>query len=336
MRLVSTVAIFALLVLCLPGANAQPPSRDGGRGGGDRSRFGGRDSGDRGSRGGPSGGFGSPLDQNGDGRIDQNELNNLPEGLRRAMESRGVKLQPGLSVENFGNSMRQQFERSRDRGGETPGERRPEDRPDERSSGNRSQYKPPAPFRARQTARLTVDLPPKYSELDTDFDGQVGLYEWITARRENLQQFDDIDIDVDGVLTPRELKLYDEVSSGGSPQLASFKRPRVTIIGGPHATSVARSSKGRNGKSHLSEEAREKHADFASTKAFPYIDVNKDGRITMEELQRDEKTKRIIPMFEKAGIRVESMSQQEFTDRWMRAQEFNAAQKAEGGGDRRR
>ncbi len=252
------------------------------------------------------------------------------------MESRGVRLRPGLSVEDFSNSMRQQFERSRDEGRGSSDERRPANRPEERPSGNRTQYKPSAPFRSRQKERLTVDLPPKYSELDTDFDGQVGLYEWISARRESLQQFDDIDIDVDGVLTPRELKLYDETSASGSPQLASFERPRVTIIGGPHATAVARSSRRPNGKSHLSEEAREKHADFASTKAFPYIDVNKDGRITIEELQRDEKTKRIIPMFEKAGIRVESMSQQEFTDRWMRAQEFNAAQKAEGGGDRRR
>ena len=33
---------------------------------------------------------------------------------------------------------------------------------------------------------MTVDLPPKYSELDIDYDGQIGLYEWITARRESL------------------------------------------------------------------------------------------------------------------------------------------------------
>ncbi len=183
---------------------------------------------------------------------------------------------------------------------------------------------------------MTVDLPPKYSELDTDFDGQVGLYEWITARRDSLQQFDDIDINVDGVLTPKELKFYDDVSAKGSQQLATFKRPRVTIVGGPHATSVAKRAWRPDGKSHLSEEAREKHADFASTKAFPYIDANKDGRITIEELQRDEKTRRTIPMFEKAGIRVDTMSQQEFTDRWMRAQEFYAAQKAKGGDDRKR
>jgi len=302
MKLVSLLTILAVAVFCQLDADAQPP-----------------------------GGFGSRADQNGDGRIDQDELNDLPEGFRRAMESRGIKLKAGLSVEKFGSSIRKQFEKSRDKGRDSSSERRPEGRTDERSSENRTQYEPPAPFRARENDRLTVDLPPKYSELDTDFDGQVGLYEWITARRESLQLFDDIDVDVDGLLTPKELKLYDEVSAGGSQQLASFKRPRVTIVGGPHATAVARNNKGSRGRSYLSEEAREKHANFASTKAFPYVDVNKDGRITLEELQRDEKTKRIIPMFENAGIRVESMSQQDFTDRWMRAQEFYAAQKADGG-----
>ena len=328
MRPVFILAIISLFVICRPDANAQPPGSDGARGGGDRGGFEGR--------GGPPGGFGSRLDQNGDGRIDQNELNGLPEGLRRVMESRGVKLKAGLSVEDFGNSMRKQFEKSRGEGGDSPGERRPEGRPEERSSGNRSQYKPSAPFRPREQERLTVDLPPKYSELDTDFDGQVGLYEWMTARRDSLQMFDDIDIDVDGVLTPREFKRFDEVSAQGSKQLASFRRPRVTIVGGPHATSVARSNKGSSGKSFLSEDAREKQQDFASTKAFPYVDVNKDGRITLEELQRDEKTKRIIPMFEKAGIRVDTMSQQEFTDRWIRAQEFYAEQKADGGDKKKR
>lgn len=322
-RSVFILAVLTLPAVGLPDANAQPPGRDRSRDGGDRGRFGGRESE---GRGGSSGGFGSRLDQNGDGRIDEKELNNIPEGFRRAMEARGVKLTPGLSVEKFSDSVRKQFERSREGSGR-PTERRD---PEERSAGNKTEYKPPAPFRPRDKPRLTVDLPPRYSELDTDFDGQVGLYEWIAARRENLQQFDDIDIDLDGILTPRELKLYDNLSVDGSPTVTSYKRNRVTIIGGPLATSSVGRSKGKNGKSRLSEEAREKHANFASTQAFPYIDVNKDGRITLEELQRDDKTKRIIPMFEKAGIRVEPMSQREFTDRWMEAQEVFARMKEEG------
>jgi Ca2+-binding EF-hand superfamily protein len=333
MRLASLLALIILNAVCLPDVHAQLIGRDRNRDGGDRTRFGGRPGGDR---DGQPGGFGSRLDQNGDGRIDQNELNKIPEGFRQAMQSRGINLKPGLSVEEFSNSMRQQFERSRGEGGRSVEERRPESRPDERSAGNRSQYRPPAPFRPRQKERLTVDLPPKYSELDTDYDGQVGLYEWITARRESLHQFDDIDIDLDGVLTPRELMLYDDVSASGSPAPTSFKRNRMTIIGGPLATPTPRRTNGGRGKSNLSEKAREKHADFASSKAFPYIDVNKDGRITMEELHRDEKTKRVIQTLEKAEIRVEAMSQQEFADRWVEAQEVFARQKEEARDEQKR
>ena len=326
MRLASILALIILNAVCLPDVSAQLTGRDRNRDGGDRGRSGGRSGGER---GGPPGGFGSRLDQNGDGRIDQDELNNIPEGFRQAMQSRGVRLRPGLTVEEFSNSMRQQFERSRGEGGRPVEERRPEGRPDERSAGNRSQYRPPAPFRPRQKERLTVDLPPKYNELDTDYDGQVGLYEWITARREDLQQFDDIDVDSDGVLTPHELMLYDNASASRRPTHVSFKRDRVTIIGGPLATSTTRRTSERSTRSRLSEEVREKHADFANTRAFPYLDVNKDGRITMEELHRDEKTKRVIQTLEKAEIRVEAMSQKEFADRWVEAQEVFARRKEE-------
>lgn len=325
MRLTSILALIILNAVCLPDVHAQLSSRDRNRDGGDRGRFGGRTGGER---GGPPGGFGSRLDQNGDGRIDQEELNNIPEGFRQAMQSRGIRLRPGLTVEEFSNNIRQQFERSRAEGGR-PDQRRPEGRPDERSAGNKSQYRPPAPFRQRQKERLTLDLPPKYNELDTDYDGQVGLYEWITARRENLQQFDDIDVNSDGVLTPQELMLYDNVSTSKRPTHVSFKRDRVTIIGGPLATATTRRTSERSTSSSLSDEVREKHADFARTRAFPYLDVNKDGRITMEELHRDEKTRRVIQTLEKAEIRVEAMSQKEFADRWVAAQEVFARRKEE-------
>ena len=142
MRLASILTLFILNSICLPDVYPQSTGRDRGRDGGDRGQFDRRVGEDR---GGPPGGFGSRLDQNGDGRIDQNELNDIPEGFRQAMQSRGVKLKPGLSVEEFTQSMRQQFERSREEG------RRPsEERPDERSPGNRSQYRPPAPFRPRR------------------------------------------------------------------------------------------------------------------------------------------------------------------------------------------
>ena len=311
---------------------AQPPGRGGfGR---DRGGFGGdREAG--GER--RSGGMASRFDSNGDGRIDAAELKNLPEGFRNAMAARGVKPQAGLSVEDFGNNIRKQFEKRREederrmeaeRRGQFENRSTPQ-------TANRKEYVPPAPFRAREKERVTVDLPPKYSELDTDFDGQVGLYEWVTAKRDQLELFDEIDMNLDGMLTPRELHFYDDIVSTGEPRLASlqekYQRPRVTIIGGPSATG----SPGRaRGKSLLKDEERERHQGFASKMAFPYIDANKDGRVTMEELKRDDKTRRAIGVFEKAGIRIDRpMSQQEFAAKWVEAHERFAEKKQKDGGD---
>ena len=179
---------------------------------------------------------------------------------------------------------------------------------------------------------MTVDLPPAYTDLDTDFDGQVGLYEWIVARRNELDLFESIDGDADGILTPREFIVHDELGSDGDAILTSFKekyeRPRVTIVGGPMATS---SGKGSTKTKYLSEEVKERHAGFATKMAFPYIDQNKDGKITVEEMKRDEKTRRVIGMFEKANIKVETMTQQEFTQRYVQAMDTFEGMKQKGG-----
>lgn len=319
--------LLSLLLLCEVTSRAQPPRRFGGERGGFS-----REGGDfRGPGGTPSGGGpGGWLDSNRDGRIDADEMRRMPEGLRNAMEARGVRIRPGLSVEEFGQSMRSQFERAREeeerryRESEQSGDQRPPE-----SVTNRAKYQPSTPFRPREKERMTIDLPSEYRDLDTDFDGQVGLYEWLVARRDDLLLFDEIDGDLDGLLTPKELQFYNSVTKSGEPQVVSFaekyKRPRVVIVGGSGVRTIR-----RGGKSFLSDEDREKQTNFASKMAFPYVDVNKDGKISMEELQRDEKTKRIIPLFEKAGIRVEPMTREQFTERWIEAQEFYAEQKANG------
>ncbi len=340
MRFTSTLVALAMMLATFSSVDAQP-SRGGGGGGGDRGSFGGRSGsfgggGDRGSfggrggtfaQGGPGGGM-TRLDANGDGRIDAKELDQMPEGFRNMMESRGMKLQAGLSVDEFRNNMRSQFERMRQEGER---EREREQRsatPEQRPSVNRAEYKPSVSFRPREKERMTIDLPAKYSDLDTDFDGQIGLYEWIVARRDELEVFDSIDYDEDGILTPRELEYFDDGEVEHEQILASlterYKRPRVMIVGGPSATG---SSRGGGETRNLSKEVKEKHTAFATKMAFPYIDQNKDGKITMEELQRDEKTKRVIGMFEKANIKIEPMTQAQFSERYVQAMDHFAGMK---------
>lgn len=49
---------------------------------------------------------------------------------------------------------------------------------------------------------LTVALPAQYHSLDTNQDGQIGLYEW---PRSDFSSFRKLDLNNDGLLTPREL-----------------------------------------------------------------------------------------------------------------------------------
>ncbi len=318
---------------------------DRGGSGGDRGGYGARGGGALGGGGpgggGPPGGGMSRLDANGNGRIDQDEIDKIPEGFRSMMESRGMRLQPGTSVDDFRNRMRSQFEQMRQEREREESQYRPQaQQQQQRPTGNRTEYKPSSSFRPPEKERMTIDLPANYTDLDTDFDGQVGLYEWIVAKRDELELFDAIDIDKDGILTPRELDEHDNAVTSPEQILASlserYKRPRVTIIGGPSATGLNR---GGSETKNLSKEVKEQHTSFASKQAFPYIDTNKDGRITLDELQRDEKTKRVIGMFEKANIKVEPMSQAEFTQRYVQAMDHFAGLKAKGsdggGGERR-
>ena len=66
---------------------------------------------------------------------------------------------------------------------------------------------PPRLERVRQ--RVTLDLPDAYVLMDLDEDGQIGYYEW--PRRERLEFFF-LDVNEDGFLTPRELAVDEEDS----------------------------------------------------------------------------------------------------------------------------
>lgn len=295
------------------------PSSGGGRSSSGRS-FGG-------GGGDPRTAMAARLDTNGDGRIDQREIDAIDPRFKGSMESRGIRLQPG-SIQGFSDNMRSQFERLRSQESARWQAQREQGGDQNRSTANRSEYKPSTPFRQRKKERMTIDLPDKYTELDTDLDGQVGMHEWIVARRSDIDTFDEIDLDGDGLLIPRELKMFDEVKTTEERQkafLAKYERPRVVIVSGSGSTTIGA---GGNGKSLLSNEDRQKQTDWATKQAFPYLDADKNGKVSVEEMNR---SRRVKPMFERAGIKITDMDAAEFGRNYIKAVEFAAAEKAKAG-----
>ncbi|MEZ6129791.1 MAG: hypothetical protein R3C59_13995 [Planctomycetaceae bacterium] len=277
--------------------------------------------------GGPPGGGPPTMDANGNGRIDQDEINRMPEGFRQMLESRGMKLVPGQTVDEFRNNMREQFTRMREEGVSPFG---PPGSNQAGSNGNRSPYAPPAPFRPRTREPLTKPLPEKYTELDTDTDGQVALYEWLQLRRDELDQFDLMDANKDGFLTPNELHEFDEATARSEPVVVSYKRERVTIVGGSASASGSSASGSLSRKDSKSDRKSEKneHEERAKT-YFSYMDRNKNGMIDLDEW---EASRRLRPTFEQAGVKIEPMSVDQFSKVYAKIM----ARQAEGGDSNRR
>ena len=153
------------------------------------------------------------MDTNGNGMIDQEEIDRMPSFVRDMMKSRGIELKPGMSADDMRNSFRAG-------GGENngwPGG------PNNGGNGNSNpeNVKPPLkPYKMKEKPPIIQALPPAYSEVDADFDGQLGLDEWMLARRVALEQFDALDTDHDGFLIPEELQAAEATATTANAAMA--------------------------------------------------------------------------------------------------------------------
>lgn len=255
----------------------------------------------------------SRMDRNGDGKIDQSEIDAVPSFMRDAMKQRGIEMKPG-SLDDVRNSMRTQMERVRAEGGwGRPGG-------GDSSTSNRQRYAPASSFRPREKERLTVDLPEDYMGVDANADGQVALHEWILTRRKEMTMFEQIDKNSDGILTPVELVAY-ENQRDDEEETEKWIRERLVIVG-PGSSSDGRSSGGssssrgdRKDDKRDAKDEKQKHEQFASY-AFRTMDKNKNGRMDPEEW---ESSRRVRPMFENAGIKLTAMDADEFSKRYVKA-----------------
>ena len=271
--------------------------------------------------GGPPGGFGggrSMLDTNGNGTIDQEELDRMPSFVRDMMATRGIELKAGMTVDDMRNTMRASFSRSRDTNDS-------QNNPLNGSTGNPNPVpvKPVLkPYIMKPKPALIETLPPAWSEVDTDFDGQLNLDEWMLARRADLDQFDEFDTDHDGFLIPEELKAA-EVAVTGSNAAMSVRTEKLTIVSakpkiGPGSSAKTSASGEESGNGGNRWTGRGGDVAEQAKSYVQRLDQNQDGVIDTDELQG---SRRVRGMFEQAGIPLEQMSSEQFTENFRKASE---------------
>ncbi|MBC7967896.1 MAG: hypothetical protein H7Z17_18445 [Fuerstia sp.] len=300
----------------------------GDSGGGPPGGFGGGSfgGGPPGGFGGPPGGFGGPpggsrsmLDSNNNGKIDQEELDRMPSFLRDMMKSRGIELKPGMSVDDMRSSFRTGFSGGGDNNG-SPNNPNNGDN----NTANSAKIKPVLkPYKMKEKPALIEALPPAYSEVDTDFDGQLSLGEWMLTRRTVLEQFDEFDLDRDGFLIPEELKAAEAAASDTNVAM-SVRAEKLQIVSAKTTARPGRQASGNensqdqnNGGSNRWGGGSGDVVELAKS-YFPRLDTNQDGTIDTEEFQQSRRTR---AMFEQAGIPPQSMTLEQFTKNMQKATE---------------
>ena len=265
------------------------------------------------------------MDTNGNGVIDQEELDRMPSFVRDMMRSRGVELRAGMNVDDMRNSMRAGFSGGDNNGG--PGN------PNNGGNNNSSStnVKPVLkPYKMKEKPALIEALPPAYAEVDTDFDGQLGLDEWMLARRVALEQFDEFDTDHDGFLIPEELKAAEAAASDTNAAMA-VRTEKLTIVVGVQSSKSGRQANGNNNDQGQNNNGQNRWGGGGGDVAeqaksyFPRLDTNQDGTIDANEFQQSRRTR---TMFEQAGIQPQNMNLEQFTANLQKATE---AAQASGG-----
>ncbi len=303
------------------GSRGDDDSGSGGpRGGFGGGGFGGPPDGfSGGSFGGPPGGdpgsdrssrFGSMMDSNGNGKIDQEEIDRMPSFVRDMMKARGVELKAGISVDDMRNSFRSSMN-----GGSNP----PPGAPQQANTATAG-VKTLTPYKMKPKKPVTLTLPPLYSEIDTDFDGQLGMYEWMMTRRADIEQFDTMDTDQDGYLTPEELTAADAAAASQNA-LVDTGRKRLLIVNAtpakrkPAAPGQQAGDNGTTTPPGTGPDASRGawgggDPNVMATESFRRLDSNGDGFVDTNEWQQSRRTR---GMFEQAGIKLDKMSLADFT-----------------------
>lgn len=256
------------------------------------------------------------MDSNGNGKVDQEELDRMPSFVRDMMKSRGIELKAGMSLDDMKNSFRSNF------GQGSTGQN---GQPNDQNRGGGTGVVVLTPYKMKAKKPLTITLPPAYSEVDTDFDGQIAMHEWMLNRRSDLAQFDSMDIDSDGFLIPEELAIADAAATSQNA-VASTTRKRLLIVNATPTKAKATSNNGQPGNGQPGSTPQNGQDNnrggwgsgdpaAMASESFRRLDGNGDGFVDTEEWQGSRRTR---GMFEQAGIRLDKMSLEQFSQHYVR------------------
>ena len=251
------------------------------------------------------------MDSNGNGKIDQEEIDRMPPFFRDMMKARGVDLKAGVSLDEMRNNFRNSMNNGNN--GQPGNPNQP--------GGSPSNVPVLTPYKMKPKKPITLTLPPAYSEIDTDVDGQIGLYEWMLTRRADIEKFDAMDLDHDGFLIPEELQAAD-TAAAGTTAVAATERKRLTIVNAtPTKAKAAAAAQQPKADPNASQNNASRGGwgggdpNQMASMSFQRLDSNADGFVDSAEWQQSRRTK---GMFEQAGIRLDRMSLADFTAHYVR------------------
>ena len=289
----------------------------------------------RGRRGrGGRGGFDpsqmiSRLDQNQDGVITANEIENVPEFVRQRLQDSGLDFNRGVRVEEIQQSAQQRMEEMRrqrdaERSDRPESAERP-DRPDwsppqsmgrgdfsgqATASDSRGSSPPSTPSPAgssRPRIRISPFLPDSFMSYDMDQDGQIALSEWRKGKRGPISQFTQYDLDGDGFLTAKELGKANAVAAAP----AGMPPANVPATASPATAATTQAAPAPPAPVTVSAEDALK-----ATRAFDLLDKDKSGTVVGAEWSE---SRRLKPLFEKAGYDLaKPMNKDEFIQGYVR------------------
>lgn len=258
------------------------------------------------------------MDSNGNGKVDQEELDRMPSFVRDMMKSRGIELKAGMSLDDMRNSFRTGFSRSENGQPGQPGGPIP---------NVATAPKVLTPYKMKPKKALTLALPPAYSEVDTDFDGQIGMYEWMMTRRTDIDQFDSMDFDGDGYLIPEELQLADAAVANQNAVVASTERKRLVIVTATPTKAKTSNLPNQPGQPSPGDQNNGSRGGWGggdpnamAAETFKRLDGNGDSFVDSNEWQQSRRTR---GMFEDAGIKLDRMSLDQFTQHYVRLSSNN-------------